>query len=235
MTNVSKLGDPSAVRSIVDFGFRTAYRLAHWMLRMYWAVRRPHTRGALVAVWNNGELLLVKNSYRRQYTLPGGYVRGSESVQEAGARELREECGITVPASEIRLAYNATKRFEHRDDEVTIVEIELETRPRIAVDNREVVWASFKSLPSVRALPVGPHLREYPRRTGRELILRLAPIFVPVPGLLGVQRFGISNIFPALLAQKYMPRSFSFRSSADSISFREMPFSVKSHLITSSS
>lgn len=153
--------DSSAVREVVDLGFRTAYRVAHRMLRTYWSVRRPHTRGALVAVWNDGEILLVKNSYRRHYTLPGGYVRDGETVEDAGARELHEECGIRVPVSQIRLVYNGTKEFEHRDDEVTIVEVDVDTRPEIAVDNREVVWAGFKSPAAVRALPIVPHLREY--------------------------------------------------------------------------
>jgi ADP-ribose pyrophosphatase YjhB (NUDIX family) len=151
----------SAVRDVVDLGFRTAYRVAYRMMRTYWAVRRPHTRGSLIAVWNDGELLLVKNSYRYEYTLPGGYVRSGESVEEAGARELEEECGIVVPVSDIRLAYNGTKDYENRSDEVTILEVEVQTRPTIAVDNREVVWAGFKSPKATRALPIVPHLGEY--------------------------------------------------------------------------
>ncbi len=161
MMTVCKLGDTSTVRDMVDLGIRTAYRVAHRILPMYWAVRRPHTRGALVALWHDGDLLLVKNSYRFEFTLPGGYIRGGESVQEAGSRELREECGITIPISEIHLVYSATKQFEHRDDEVNIVEVELETRPQIAIDNREVVWAGFTSPTSALSLPIVPHLREF--------------------------------------------------------------------------
>jgi len=54
------------------------YRLAHWGLRLLWLIRRPETTGALVAVWHHGRVLLVKNSYRRQLTLPGGYVKPRE-------------------------------------------------------------------------------------------------------------------------------------------------------------
>jgi 8-oxo-dGTP pyrophosphatase MutT (NUDIX family) len=150
-----------ALRGVVDLGFRTAYRVAHRMLRSYWAIRKPHTQGALVAVWHDGEILVVKNSYRREFTLPGGYVRSGESDEEAGARELLEEVGIEVPVERISLAYHAVKSFEHRDDDVTIVETEVDVRPTITVDNREVVWAGFRSPGAALALPVVPHLREY--------------------------------------------------------------------------
>jgi 8-oxo-dGTP diphosphatase len=152
------------MRGVVDFGFRTAYRVAHRMLRTYWAVRKPHTQGALVAVWSDGEVLVVKNSYRRQYTLPGGYVREGETVEQAGARELAEECGVSVPVERVQLAYRGTKAFEHREDEVTIVEVEIAERPAVRVDNREVVWAGFRAPSTVLAMPIVPHLREYLER-----------------------------------------------------------------------
>ena len=156
--------DKSLRGEVVDLGFRVAYRVAHRMLRAYWRVRRPHTHGALVAVWFDGEILLVKNSYRAHYTLPGGYVRRGESASEAGARELREEVGLVVPTDEVAEVYNATKHFEARDDEVTIVEVMADSRPDFRADNREIVWAGFKTPREALALPLVPHLREYLER-----------------------------------------------------------------------
>lgn len=112
-------------------------------------------------MWNDGQLLLVKNSYRHHYTLPGGYIHEGETAEEAGARELREECDVEVLPSDIKVAYQGTREFEHRNDSVTIVEVEVPHRPRVDVDNREVVWAGFKSPADVLALPIVPHLREY--------------------------------------------------------------------------
>ncbi len=152
---------PNLAQEAVDFGFRTAYKTAHRMLRAYWGLRNPHTHGALIAVWHDGQILLVKNSYRRDYTLPGGYVRPDETPEQGAARELREEVGVEVSPSALRLAYSETKPYENRRDHVTICEVELEHAIDFAVDNREVVWAGFRRPDEVLALPIVPHLREY--------------------------------------------------------------------------
>ena len=147
--------------TLLDLGFQTAYKAAHRMLRAWWSVSRPHTRGALIALWYRDEILLVKNSYRDQYTLPGGYVKPGEPVTNAAARELAEECDVRVDPAAIRVAYVGVHRFENRTDEVTIVEVEVHEQPRVSVDHREVVWAGFKSAEAVLAMPIVPHLRDY--------------------------------------------------------------------------
>lgn len=146
----------------LDRGIQLGFIVAHRMLRAYWAVRRPKTQGALVAVWNSGELLIVKNSYRREHTLPGGYRRPGETAEEAGARELAEECSIFVDPSRIRHAYQGVHPFEFRKDDVTILECDLETRPAtIGIDHREVTWAGFKRPEEILGMRIVPHLREY--------------------------------------------------------------------------
>jgi ADP-ribose pyrophosphatase YjhB (NUDIX family) len=163
LETTSRLWLDGAVVSVVDLGFQTAFKVAHRMLRAYWFVRRPSTHGALVAVWNEGELLLVKNSYRSHFTLPGGYIRSDETPADAAARELREEVGIDVVAADVRTAYTGVHEFENRHDRVTISEIEVAQRPRLAVDNREVVWAGFLSPAQILAKPIVPHLADYLR------------------------------------------------------------------------
>ena len=149
--------------SVVDLGFRGAYKVAHRMLRTWWFFRRPRTEGALIAIWNQGELLLVKNSYRAQYTLPGGYVHRGETPSQAAARELLEEVGLDIPAERFRPAFEGELPFEFRRDFLTIVEIELDHRPAIQVDNREVVWAGWKHPDDVLRLNVVPHVVDYLR------------------------------------------------------------------------
>lgn len=147
---------------------RTIYRLAHWGLRLLWFIRRPETTGALVAVWYRGRVLLVKNSYRSQLTLPGGYVKAREDRRTTAARELREEVGIQVQPRRLVHAYHGTHLFEHRQDTLDIFELEMEEEPKVRVDDREVVAAEFHTPTEALSLKVVPHLEEYlSQRLGR--------------------------------------------------------------------
>lgn len=147
--------------TLLDRAFQAAFIVAHRLLRAWWRIRRPHTRGALIAVWHGGEVLVVKNSYRKEFTLPGGYVRPGESVVSAAARELAEECEIEVEPESLRQVYSGVYPFEQREDDVTIVEVTVAKRPIIEVDHREVVWAGFKRRDEVLQMEIVPHLRAY--------------------------------------------------------------------------
>jgi 8-oxo-dGTP pyrophosphatase MutT (NUDIX family) len=153
---------------MVNALIRAVYRLAHWGLRLLWFVRRPETTGALVAVWHRGRVLLVKNSYRRELTLPGGYVRSREDRRVTAARELREEVGIRVQPARLVHAYHGTHFFEHRKDTLDIYELEVEDPPEVSVDQREVVRAEFVAPNEALDLSIVPHLEEYlARRVGQ--------------------------------------------------------------------
>ncbi len=140
---------------------RAVYRVAHWGLRLLWFIRRPETTGALVAVWHHGRVLLVKNSYRPQLTLPGGYIKPREERRTAAARELLEEVGIHVQPKMLVHAYHGTHIFEHRQDTLDIYELELDAEPNVKVDDREVVLAEFCTPDEALGMRIVPHLEEY--------------------------------------------------------------------------
>ena len=146
---------------MLDASVRTAYRAAHLLLRGYWRLRRPETRGSLAAVWHQGRVLIVQNSYRKSRTLPGGYVRPGEEARVAAARELREEVGIDLPADRFSLAWSGMRPFENRRDFLEIYEAEVDDAPEIQVDRREIVWADFASPDEVRHMEIVPHLLDY--------------------------------------------------------------------------
>ena len=114
-----------------------------------------------MAVWHHGRVLLVKNSYRAQLTLPGGYIRPREDRRTAAARELREEVGINVQPKRLVHAYHGTHVFEHRQDTLDIYELEMEAEPNVQVDNREVVRAEFLRPAEALSMQIVPHLDEY--------------------------------------------------------------------------
>jgi 8-oxo-dGTP pyrophosphatase MutT (NUDIX family) len=146
---------------MIDAMFRLAYRTAYQLMRVYWAVRRPPTHGSLVAIWVNQRILLVKNSYVRYFSLPGGYVKSGESGKDAAIRELREEIGLTVSPSELQPSIDESHIWEGKQEHLEIYQLDLDQEPRIEVDHREVVAAAFYSPTDALGLELFPLLRRH--------------------------------------------------------------------------
>ncbi|HEY0710931.1 MAG TPA: NUDIX hydrolase [Polyangia bacterium] len=144
---------------MVDWLFRCAYRSAYQLLRVYWRAMRPHTHGALVAIWCGGKVLLVQNSYLACRSLPGGSVRGGETGRQAAVRELREEIGVSVAEDELRLVVDVVHEWEGKFDHVEIFTLDVSVAPALRIDNREVVHAAFYTPAQALALPLFPPLR----------------------------------------------------------------------------
>lgn len=150
-----------SVSEFYNAAIRTGYRTAHLLLRGYWLVRKPETHGALVALWHEGRILLIQSSYRSTYSLPGGYVKRGEAAREAAARELHEELEIQVPSEQLQHAWHGSRPFEHRTDTLDIFEVQLHKPFHLAVNNRELVWADWRTPQEARQMRLVPHLREY--------------------------------------------------------------------------
>lgn len=151
--------------------FQLAYRCAYQMMRVYWAVRRPDTHGALVAVWHEDKILLIRNSYVPYYSLPGGYVRAGESGEAAACRELDEEISVKVRPDALRRSVDITHDWEGKRDHVEIFELDVHDSPRIEIDNREVIAAGFFTPEHALRLnlfpPIRQHLEERLARTAQ--------------------------------------------------------------------
>lgn len=149
---------------MIDACYRLAYRSAYKAMRVYWKLLRPLKHGALVAIWHDDRILLLRNSYVDYYSLPGGYVRKHERSDEAAARELFEELSLVVEPNRLRLNTDVTHDWEGRRDHVVIFDLELDEPPEVRVDNREVVAAEF--VPATNALDrnLFPPLRRHIER-----------------------------------------------------------------------
>lgn len=143
-------------RVVIDRAYRLLYRVAYRVMRVYWAVRRPNTHGALVLVWHDERVLLIQNSYTSYLSLPGGYVRSHESGRQAAVRELKEEVGIVTSVDRLLPTLERTHSWEGKTDHVEIFSLVLDAPVTIEVDNREVVSARFFTPAEARGQYVFP-------------------------------------------------------------------------------
>ena len=150
----------SAFNAVLRLGLRLVYPIVCRAER----VLGIETEVATVAVWHDGAVLMIRNSYRSQLTLPGGHIGTGESAVAAAVRELHEEAGVRIDAADVRPAYAETVLWDRRRDRCAIFETVLTDRPAVRIDNREVVWADF--LPAAEALAANPtpHVRAYLER-----------------------------------------------------------------------
>jgi 8-oxo-dGTP diphosphatase len=128
-------------------------------MRTYWKLRHPTTHGSLVALWNGGEVLLVRNSYVPYYSLPGGYLRRGETARDAAVRELLEEVGVSAAPDQLVPVLDRTHEWEGKLDHVEIFALDVPFRPDVGVDHREVVEASWWQPERALSLELFPPLR----------------------------------------------------------------------------
>lgn len=135
---------------VQDAFWRLIYRLGYPCAQLVWRLNRTPGRGASIAVWHDGRLLCVRESYRRGLGLPGGGLNDGETPAEAARRELREEVGLDLPPDAFRhhglVAYGSGGRSIADE----LFEVHLDAMLATEVDNREIVWAGFLEPASIR-------------------------------------------------------------------------------------
>ena len=147
--------------SRLDAPVRLLYRSAYLGLRAKWRLLGGRTHGALVAFRQGDRVLLVQNSYRKGLSFPGGYVHPDEAPIEAARREVLEEIGLRVDASQLRHVFTRDYRFEDHDDTVDVFELVVDEPIQLATDRREILWADFLPLTEAQGRMLVPQVRDY--------------------------------------------------------------------------
>ncbi|MBP0595289.1 NUDIX hydrolase [Paraburkholderia sp. LEh10] len=138
---------PSLPRSrramLIDSVWRLVLRLGFRLARAWWHLRRPSHEGALVAIYVGKALLLVKSSYRAEWSFPGGSLRPGEAPHAAALREMEEEIGLS--SHPIHPAGSVCGMWDGRRDRVHFFELHLDSIPELRLDNREIIAAHLAS------------------------------------------------------------------------------------------
>ncbi len=149
--------------SVIDFAWRTVFRLGFPLARFWWRLWCPRHQGALVAIYAGPALLLVRASYRGEWTFPGGSVRRGETPEAAARRELAEEIGIEAPA--LRPAGVVRGRWDGRRDRVHLFELRLDQLPALQLDYREIIAARLMTPEELSGTAVTGPVAAYLGRT----------------------------------------------------------------------
>ena len=138
------------------------FRLGFPLARVWWRLRGARHEGAVVAVYVDRALLLVRFSYRAEWGFPGGGIKRGEAPDAAARRELAEEIGLVAPS--LMPAGEASGIWDGRRDRVHFFELRLDRPPKLQLDNREIVGARLASLEEVRGIAVTKPVAVYLER-----------------------------------------------------------------------
>jgi 8-oxo-dGTP pyrophosphatase MutT (NUDIX family) len=141
------------VRRLRDPLLRLAFRVGYRVLRVWWFVRRPTTRGVKCVLTCGDEILLVRHTYGRtdRWELPGGGVKRREEPRAAARREVREEVGVDLgglePLGEL------FRRVDSKHDRLWCFAAEVDSHEveRDPAEIAECRWFPRDALPDERA------------------------------------------------------------------------------------
>lgn len=148
-----------------DSPFNRLVRAGLWIayrgLRVWWFIARPHHHGAVVAIWLDDRILMVRQSYRDRWGWPGGGINPGEGPVDAVLRELDEELDLSVPRESLIFRSVVVDRWEFRYDHAQIFELSLNAEPLLHPDGREVIEARFMTPTAALSLPLVPFVAAY--------------------------------------------------------------------------
>lgn len=127
--------------------------MTHWterhtvLLAVYLVLRRP----------KDGQVLLLRRAYTGymdgKLSMPSGHADGKESAEAAMVREAKEEVGVTVKPSDLRLVHTMHRMAEEGDHEYIDLFFESTSwqgEPTNMEPHKcsELLWADLRNLPA---------------------------------------------------------------------------------------
>ena len=94
---------------------------------------RLRDRATLVVV-RDGLVLLARDAGQGHFNMPGGGIEDGESPEEAAARELHEETGMTAAVTESLFTWDSTVARHH------VFRVDAEGKARTGGEVAELLW-----------------------------------------------------------------------------------------------
>lgn len=116
--------------------------IAFQCARIVFTITRKHLRGALIAVWYNGKILLIQKSYRKAWSIPGGLVKKREPREQGAVRETFEEVGICLDPGDLVFITEVPGELGP-NDRAHLFEVTVDDPVDVVIDGREIVKAEF--------------------------------------------------------------------------------------------
>ena len=134
--------------------------------RLVWRITKPRTIGVRAVLLDQDDrIALVRHTYTDQWYLPGGGVKGGESISAALLRELEEEVAITKLTIERVLGVYHSRR-EGKDDHIVIFVARTASEAGILrrtdlMEIEKADWFSLDQLPGSTSAATARRIAEY--------------------------------------------------------------------------
>ena len=148
---------------VVSFLWGVIFTVAFQSLRVVFTITKTRVKGALVAVWHEGRILLIKKSYRKRWSVPGGMVKKGETWKQAAVRETFEEVGLQIHEKDLMFIAEVTGDLGPCD-RPHLFEVEVDDPVDIEIDKREIKVAEFVEPEKAVKRTLDENIRKYLRK-----------------------------------------------------------------------
>jgi 8-oxo-dGTP diphosphatase len=148
---------------VVSFLWAVIYTVAFQSLRMVFTITKTQVKGAIVAIWHEGRVLLIKKSYRKRWSVPGGMVNKGETWKQAAVRETFEEVGLQIHEKDLMFIVEVAGDIGPRD-RAHFFQVEIDGPVDIEIDRREIRIAEFVEPEEALKRTLDENIRDYLRK-----------------------------------------------------------------------